>query len=189
MLARLIKHISKKITKPPRLSAEYGRNTDITGTIEKRAPNSTIVIGRDCLIEGLLVTETDDSQIYIGDNVFIGGGSILDCVVSIVIEDDVLISYQCIIGDSDNHSLLYEIRKLDLADWKKRKHDWSTTKSAPIKISKGAWLGARSIILKGVTVGEGAVVGAGSVVTKDVPAWTMVAGNPARVIKKLPYSQ
>ena len=41
------------------------------------------------------------------------------------------------------------------------------------------------IILKGVTVGEGAIVGAGSVITKDVPAWTVVAGNPARVIKTL----
>lgn len=43
------------------------------------------------------------------------------------------------------------------------------------------------IILKGVTIGKGAIVGAGSVVTKDVPAWTFVAGNPARVIKDLPY--
>lgn len=189
MLGRLFKHIFKKMAKPPRLFAVYGRNTDIKGTIEKRAPNSSIIVGQDCLIEGHLITETDDSKIQVGNNVFIGGGSILDCVVSIVIEDDVLISYQCIIGDSDNHSLLYEIRRYDLADWKKGKHDWSTTKSAPIKISRGAWLGARSIILKGVTVGEGAVVGAGSVVTTDVPAWTMVAGNPARVVKTLPHSQ
>ncbi len=43
------------------------------------------------------------------------------------------------------------------------------------------------IILKGVTIGKGAIVGAGSVVTKDVPAWTLVAGNPARVIKDLPH--
>ena len=41
------------------------------------------------------------------------------------------------------------------------------------------------IILKGVTIGEGAIVGAGSVVTKDVPAWTVVAGNPAKIVKKL----
>lgn len=41
------------------------------------------------------------------------------------------------------------------------------------------------IILKGVTIGEGAIVGAGSVVTKDVPAWTVVAGNPAKVVKTL----
>jgi galactoside O-acetyltransferase len=45
------------------------------------------------------------------------------------------------------------------------------------------------VILKGVTVGEGAVVGAKSVVTKDVPAWTVVAGNPARVVKSLEKPQ
>jgi galactoside O-acetyltransferase len=84
----------------------------------------------------------------------------------------------------------YDIRKKDLADWRNGgKHDWSTTESAPIKISKGAWIGARSMILKGVTIGKGAVVGAGSVVTKDVPDWTVVAGNPARVVKVIKKSE
>lgn len=54
----------------------------------------------------------------------------------------------------------------------------------PIILGDGAWVAARAIILPGVTVGEGAVVGAGSVVTKDVAPWTVVAGNPAREIKK-----
>lgn len=56
----------------------------------------------------------------------------------------------------------------------------------PITIQEGAWIAAHVIILPGVTVGAGAVVGAGSVVTKDVPPHTLVAGNPARVIKQLP---
>lgn len=55
----------------------------------------------------------------------------------------------------------------------------------PVRIGKCAFIGTNSIILPGVTVGEFAVVGAGSVVTKDVPAFTVVAGNPARVIKKV----
>ena len=57
-------------------------------------------------------------------------------------------------------------------------------KVAPITISDGVWIGARSIVLPGVTIGEGAIVAAGSVVTKDVDAWTIVGGNPARIIKK-----
>lgn len=54
-----------------------------------------------------------------------------------------------------------------------------------VHIKRGAYIGVHSIILPGVTVGEGAIVGAGSVVTKDVPPLSVVAGNPARVIKRL----
>ena len=164
---------------------EIGADTEIRGPVEKRAPNSSISVGNNCLIEGLLITETDQSEIRIGNNVYIGGHTSLDCTVSIVVEDDVLISYQCVIADSDNHSVFYKIRKRDLEDWKHGKHDWSTTLSAPIRIMRGAWIGTRAIILKGVTIGEGAIVGAGSVVTRDVPAWTIVGGNPAKVIRPL----
>lgn len=55
----------------------------------------------------------------------------------------------------------------------------------PITIKEGAWIASGAIILAGVTVGQHAVVAAGSIVTKDVPAYTIVAGNPARIIKKI----
>lgn len=56
--------------------------------------------------------------------------------------------------------------------------------TAPITIGANAWIAGWAIVLPGVTVGEGAVVGAGTVVTKDVEPWTVVGGNPAKVIKK-----
>ncbi|MHA1376883.1 MAG: acyltransferase [Candidatus Helarchaeota archaeon] len=56
----------------------------------------------------------------------------------------------------------------------------------PTIIKKGAWIGIRSTILGGIIIGEGAVVASGSVVTKNVPDFTMVAGNPARIVTKLP---
>lgn len=65
--------------------------------------------------------------------------------------------------------------------------NWECVKTKNITIRDDAWIGMNCIILKGVTIGEGAIVGAGSVVTKDVPAWTLVAGNPARVIKQIPH--
>lgn len=57
-----------------------------------------------------------------------------------------------------------------------------------ILIKKGVWIGARALILPNVTINEGAIVGAGAVVTKDVPPFTIVAGVPARIIKKLDVS-
>lgn len=54
---------------------------------------------------------------------------------------------------------------------------------APITIGSDAWIGARAIVLPGVTIGEGAVVAAGAVVTKDVEPWAVVGGNPAKFIK------
>lgn len=57
-------------------------------------------------------------------------------------------------------------------------------KTNPIELCDSTWIGARAIILPGVTIGEGAVVAAGAVVTKDVEHWTVVGGNPARVLKK-----
>ena len=48
-----------------------------------------------------------------------------------------------------------------------------------------AWISYNACILKGVTIGEGAIIGAGSVVTKDVPAWTVVAGNPAKIVRHI----
>lgn len=56
--------------------------------------------------------------------------------------------------------------------------------TAPITICDGVWIGARAIVLPGVTIGEGAVVAAGAVVTKDVEPWSVVGGNPAKFIKR-----
>ena len=56
----------------------------------------------------------------------------------------------------------------------------------PIVLKKGCLVGMESFVMPGVTIGEGAIVGAGSLVTKDIPAWTIVAGRPAKVLKQIP---
>jgi acetyltransferase-like isoleucine patch superfamily enzyme len=166
-----------------------GDKTIVSARIDKRSHQSIIEIGNNCLITGLLVTEKEGSKIKIGNNVYIGGESLLDCVDSIIIEDDVLISYRCLLADSDNHSHRYSIRKNDLQAWSKGKHDWTKANTKPIKVCKGAWIGANSIILKGVSIGEGSIVGAGSVVSKSVLPWTIVAGNPAKLIREIPENE
>ena len=166
--------------------AVCGENTEIIGAVQIRKEGGIVRIGRDCLIEGKLVAETADARIEIGNNVYVGGGTIVASAASISIGDDVLVSYQCLIADSDNHSVRYSIRKNDLADWRDGgRHEWTTTATRPVTIGRGAWLGARVIVLKGVNIGEGAVIGAGSVVTRDVPAWSVAGGNPARVVRTL----
>ncbi len=53
-----------------------------------------------------------------------------------------------------------------------------------VRIEDDVWIGARAILLKGITIGKGSIIAAGSVVTKDVPPYTIVGGNPAKVIKR-----
>lgn len=166
---------------------ELGENSDIKkASICKFHKSGNLKIGSKCLIEGKLNLYTENSIITICNNVFIGYNTLIGSAECVEIEEDVLISFDCLIMDNDNHNLSYEIRRNDLTAWKNgQPHDWNSTVIKPVKICKGAWIGAKSIILKGVTLGEGCVVGAGSVVTKNVEPYTMVAGNPAKFIKSL----
>jgi galactoside O-acetyltransferase len=167
-------------------ATSVGNGTKLVGLIDRRAAGAEINIGAHCFIQGQVVAERNESRINLADHVLLGGGSVIDCALSVTVERNVLISYACVIADADNHSLYAEQRVNDLATWMDgRRHDWSHTEMAPIRICEGAWIGARSIILKGVTIGAGAVVGMGSVVTKDVPPRTVVGGNPARIIREI----
>jgi acetyltransferase-like isoleucine patch superfamily enzyme len=93
--------------------------------------------------------------------------------------------------DNNAHSLLSNERRNDVRDWKRGLEenkigfykDWTNVKRGSIVINDKAWIGFNCIILKGITIGEGAVVGAGSVVTRDVPNYAVVTGNPAMVVK------
>jgi acetyltransferase-like isoleucine patch superfamily enzyme len=94
----------------------------------------------------------------------------------VTIEDDVFIGHNVtFINDMYPRSTAAGGGLQTEADWK----------VVPTLIKKGASVGSSSTILAGVTVGEGAIVGAGAVVTKDVPPWTIVAGNPAKVLRKI----
>lgn len=116
------------------------------------------------------------ADLKIGNNVGISGCAIM-CNKSIKIEDNVLIGSGCCIYDSDFHSIKYENRI--------RKNDFDFGKKA-VNIHEGAFIGARTIILKGADIGRHSVIGAGSVVSGIVPDGEIWAGNPARFIKKIP---
>ena len=109
-------------------------------------------------------------NIAVGKNVFINSGCKFQDQGGIVIDDGALIGHNVVLATL-NHSLAVRDRQ-DLIP-------------GPIRIGKNAWIGSNVTILPGVTVSDGAVVAAGAVVTKDVPAYTVAGGVPARVLRPL----
>lgn len=109
-------------------------------------------------------------NIRIGKNVFVNHACTFMDRGGITLEDGVLVGPKVNLITT-NHPLEPELRR--------------STYSKPILIKERAWIGANATIMPGVTVGENAIVAAGAVVTKDVPANSIVAGVPARVVKKL----
>jgi galactoside O-acetyltransferase len=145
-----------------------------------------VTIGDHSNVLGSIVIEKRGGQVRIGSRTHIGGGTLLDCAREISVGDDVLMAFDVLVMDHDSHALDFEDRRHDVREWMRGRKNWDVVPQSGVRIQDKAWIGARVIILKGVTVGTGAVVGAGSVVVANVPDWTAVAGNPARVIRELP---
>ncbi len=154
----------------------------------KGSRERTLKIGRDSQVHGTLFFERPGAKISIGEETFIGKSNLVTAT-GIHIGNNVLISWGVSIVDHNSHSLIYSERAKDVLDWKQGKKDWQNVSSKSVHIHNGAWIGFNAIILKGVTIHEGAIVGAGSVVTKDVAPWTIVAGNPAKLIREIPENE
>ena len=124
-------------------------------------------IGENSIVNAPL-TVVRPKNVHIGKNVTVMNGSLMMAAGGLTIEDDVMIAanVQLITNNHDPY-------------------DRPVITCKPVKICKGAWVGAGSTILPGVTVGEYAIVGAATVVNKNVPPYGVVVGNPAKLIKKL----
>ncbi len=109
-------------------------------------------------------------NIRLGRRVFINAGCCFQDQGGIFIGDDCLIGHQVVLATL-NHDLAPEQR--------------GSMRPAPIRIGKNVWIGAHATVLPGVNIGDNCVIAAGAVVTKDVPADTVAAGVPARVVKKI----
>lgn len=108
------------------------------------------------------------ATITLKDNCFLNQGVHIACTSEVSIGEHSLVADQVLIMDTDFHAVGEQ-----------------QTKSAPVIIGRGAWIGARAILLKGGTIGEGTVIGAGAVVVSSIPSRTIAVGNPARVIRDL----
>ena len=153
-----------------------------------RYPGSSILLGRHVTLDSsvranplggsspcVLRTMTPTARLALGDKVGISS-SVIVAGNSIEIGEDTILGAGSMILDNDFHI-------------PGQGFSWLTEyslKSKPVKIGRGCFIGSRSIILKGVTLGDRVVIGAGSVVTKDVPAYSIAAGNPARIVGTIP---
>ena len=118
----------------------------------------------------------DEPRLVLGNRVDIGHLVVFLVNKEIVIEDDVNVASGVRFMDSDAHPRDAADRIADLPP--------KPEEIKPVRICKNAWIGQNAFILKGVTVGEGAVIGVNSVVVTDVPPYSVVMGNPARVVMK-----
>jgi acetyltransferase-like isoleucine patch superfamily enzyme len=136
--------------------------------------HGTLLVGQRVRLDGMPVpielVALRGATLSIGDGTSINRGVSICAQQSIKIGRNCGIGNDCLIFDTDFHALGDDSRRSD---------------ASPVTIGDKVWLAARSIVLKGVTIGDGAVVCAGSVVATNVAPYTMIGGVPARVIRKL----
>ena len=145
-----------------------------------------IVIGGHSHIRGELMIFGHGGKITIGEWCYVGVGTRIWSAAAIEIGNRVLISHSVNIFDNLTHPLLAAQRHEQIKQIFTRGHPRKISlDEKPVKIGDDAWIGACAMVLRGVSVGEGGIVAAGAVVTKDVPAYSIVAGNPAVVVREL----
>ena len=152
------------------------------------AGGNGLVIGADSTVESDIVFERPGAELLVGERTFVGRG-LMSIAQRIAIGSDVLMAWGVSVVDHNSHSVRYSERQPDVVDWRRRKKDWSNVRMASVSICDKAWIGFNSIVLKGVTIGEGAIVAAGSVVVADVRPWTIVGGNPATMLRAIDPSE
>ena len=141
-------------------------------------------VGEASIVEAQVDLERDGAALVVGRNCYVGA-SIFKVAERVEVGDDAEIAWNCSIVDHDWEPLAFEHRRTDKRGWYSAPKRWEHVDVKPVRIGAKALVGFNATILKGVTIGEGAVVGVGSVVTRDVAPWTVVAGVPAKVIRRL----
>lgn len=149
--------------------------------------SNKIKIGNGTHIRGELFIWPYSNGLTIGDNSYVGKRSVIWSGEKVEIGNNVLISHNVTIIDSNSHEIDYVERAQSYANMVQRGHSsiQGSVITAPIVIEDDVWISYNVSILKGVRIGKGSIIGAGSVITKDVPSFSLVAGNPAKLIKKL----
>ena len=170
------------------LGIPYGADIEVYGSVLLRAISGQITIGSGvqfissswrCTASALahpvrLRTFEPSATIVLGDGCGLNGTSITVRSKAVRVGRNSIFGPDCLIVDSDFH---------DPSPLEIRKTNPGLERDADVTIGENVWVGARSVILKGVTIGDNAVIAAGSVVVSSVPANALAAGNPARTVR------
>ncbi len=160
-----------------------------TARIENLANKPDLIcIGKNSVLRGELLIFAHAGEIHLGEDCYIGENSRIWSSELVKIGNRVYISHNVNIHDTNSHSLSPQIRHehfIKIISTGHPKINDVDIQSRPVYIEDDVWIGFNSTIFKGVKIGKGAVIGACSVVTKDVPEFVVVVGNPAKVIKKI----
>jgi acetyltransferase-like isoleucine patch superfamily enzyme len=183
MIERLLRNLTRRSAHVKGERTRLGK-TAMIDNIQRDA--EAITIGENSIILGQLLVFAHGGKIKIGDNSFIGEHSRIWSADSITIGNRVLISHDVNVFDNDTHPFDFEARHQHFLAIASTGHPKELDLGEiRVVVEDDAWIAAKAIVLKGVTIGRGAVVGAGAVVTRDVAPFTVVAGNPARVVRIL----
>lgn len=143
-----------------------------------------IKIGKESKVFSSLELFNNNGKIEIGEYSYLGPDTRVSCSKSVTIGNRVLISHNVNIYDNNSHPLNSKERHEDfLFIFKNGYQQDIDLKAKPIIIEDDVWIGFNCIILKGVTIGRGAIIGAGTLITKNVPPFAIVIGNPAKIIR------
>ncbi len=164
----------------------YCETAQIFRHLRSTKPNAIVIGKHVSCYAGCSFAVGQNGRCTIGDFTLLNGALIM-AEDKIDIGSHCLISWNVGIADSDFHPLEPAQRLIDaqaLAPFFKDRPTRPKLKTAPVRIADNVWIGMNAVILKGVTIGENSVVAAGSVVTKSIPPNTVVAGNPAVIVKE-----
>ncbi len=134
-------------------------------------PYNQFELGKGSTVEDFTFVNNGMGQVIIGDHVFIGASNVI--IGPVVLHDHIMTAQHVVISGM-NHGF----SEVDIA------FRYQPSSVNEIEIGEGSWIGANAVITAGTKIGKYCVIAAGSVVTRSVPAYTMVAGNPALVIKQ-----
>lgn len=179
---QVVRHTLKDLAPPRRVDfAAFGAGSLIVPPARVSRPQSIDVGAEVRVLEHSFLSVVKvfaaEPRLTIGDRTRIGRFATIACVGSVTIHEEVLTADYVFIGDTSHR---YDDPTQSILTQ-------GMVPPRPVVIGPGAFLGIRATVLAGVTVGEHAYVAAGAVVTKDVPDFAIVAGNPAVVVKTIPH--